>query len=72
MNTFLCTRPTLAVVLQQNGMKSQTVTSPWDSKRKAWVFQITPELVSITKKFYNDIDRPLPYALRNLTPEERQ
>lgn len=61
---FFCTRPSLAALLQQHGMKAEQTISPWNPKRNAWLFDLTPELVSLATQYYNDIDKPLPYALR--------
>lgn len=67
---FLCTRPSLAALLQQHGQKGEQTISPWDPQRTAWLFDITPELMNVAQQYYGSLNRPLPYALRNIAEAE--
>ena len=61
---FICTRPLLARRLIDAAQEPHEIVNPWDPKRNAWLFEITPQLVRIVTEFYREIGKPLPGILR--------
>ena len=57
---YFCTRPQLAEKLIRRGFKPEYTVNPWSPDRAAWRFDITPELVTFVKAFYENIGKPLP------------
>lgn len=52
MKEFFCTRPTLASYLLEKGFTARRTVNPYDTKRPAWVFAESPELLKIVDGYY--------------------
>lgn len=54
-DTYLCTRPRLAVLLMRKGFKCKAIQNPFNLSFKAWVFDDVPELRAIVADYYEQI-----------------
>ena len=55
INSYLCTRPRLAVLLMRKGYKCRAVTNPYNLSFKAWEFDDIPEVRAIVADFYEQL-----------------
>lgn len=55
INSYLCTRPRLAVLLMRKGFKCRAVTNPYNLSFKAWEFDDIPEVRAIVADFYEQL-----------------
>ena len=65
MKEFLVIRGQLAVTLIEAGVKYRVTKNPQREWWTAWLFELTPESRRIAVKFYEDIGKPVPLALRS-------
>ncbi len=54
-NTYLCTRPRLAVLLMRKGFKCEAIQNPFNLSFKAWAFDDVPEVREIVAAFYEQL-----------------
>ena len=64
MTEHLTTRPRLATALMEAGIEGRPTLNPFDPQKRAWLFPVSPEMIRITRAFYDSIGKPLPMDLR--------
>lgn len=52
---YLCTRPSLASILMENGYTCKRVPNPFSPKRMAWQFKNGDDLQEIVSDYYASI-----------------
>lgn len=67
---FFCTRPTLTGELMSAGFVCEPAINPYDPKLSAWSFDMTPSLVQFVAKYYDNIQKTPPKAIRDFLRKE--
>lgn len=62
---FYVSRPTLAGLLMQKGMKAEIRPNPWQRERRMWVFPLTKELAETVLDYYQNIGERVPGVIEN-------
>lgn len=55
---FFTTRPRLASYLLQAGFEGEVTLNPYDTKRPAWLFDKTDELLKCVENYFMKEDKP--------------
>ncbi len=67
---FFCTRPSLTGQLMSAGFVCEPAINPYDPKLSAWSFDMTPSLVQFVVKYYENIQKTPPKAIRDYLKTE--
>ena len=61
MKHFVCTRPTLAGILEEHGHEGRPTKHLWDARRTMWIFPVDDDLVKIVTEYYKTIGKEPPF-----------
>jgi len=68
---YYCTRPRLASLLMEKGYAAELKMNPWDGKKRAWVFPLTPDLAETVLDYYQGIGQKAPSIIQQYYDRER-
>lgn len=60
---FICTRPKLAALLRENGIKMTSIANPWKPQYSAWKCDVTEKSANIIAKYYKSIGKEPPAVI---------
>lgn len=67
---FFTTRPRLATLLIEKGFPAEIRPNPWNSARKAWVFQLSRDLAVTVFEYYTELEQRVPAIIEKYLAEQ--
>ncbi len=71
MKEYLCTRPTLAALMMQQGHTVERIKNPFADvgHEYAWIIDLTDRSAEAIRAYYDQIGKPVPRVVSNFIAE---